>query len=61
MTFMRDIVRTGYLQPYFSLESLPVVPQYGPMFLFLFALLAGLATIGWLVWKAVSSLRERKI
>jgi hypothetical protein len=28
------------------------------MFLFLFALLAGLATIGWLVWKAVSSLRE---
>ena len=55
MSVMRDFVRTGYLQPYFSPDSLQVVPQYSPMLMFFFVLVAGLVTIVWLLRKAFGS------
>jgi hypothetical protein len=55
MVSIRDMVRSGYLQPYFSLESLQVVPQYSPMFMFFSVLVAGLVTIAWLLRKALGS------
>ncbi len=60
MTYMRDVVRTAYLKPYFSTGSLSVVPQYGAMSMFLIALLVGLITITWLLWKASSSFGAAK-
>jgi hypothetical protein len=60
MSHMRDIVRTAYLQPYFSSGSLTVVSQYGAMSMFLIALLAGLGTVVWLIWKAAASLGVTK-
>jgi len=60
MSYLRDVVRTAYLQPYFSVGSLPVVPQYGAMSMFLIALLGGLVTVVWMIWKAASSLGVTK-
>lgn len=56
MSFMRDVVRTGYLKPFFTPESLHVAPQFGPMLMFLGALAAGIATIVWMVRKAAGCL-----
>lgn len=55
MSFMRDFVRSGYLKPHFSVESLTVVPQYSPMIMFIVALAAGIVTIVWMLRKAVSA------
>lgn len=52
MSFMRAIVRTGYLQPIFSPASLAVEPQYTPMLMFFFTLIIGCVLIGWMVGKA---------
>ncbi|MRR33464.1 hypothetical protein EG829_02040 [bacterium] len=60
MSFMRDFVRSGYLQPHFSPASLPVVPQYSPMVMFVVALVAGLAIIVWMLRKAVVSFGGQK-
>lgn len=56
MSFMRDFVRSGYLKPHFSPESLQVVPQYSPMVMFLVALAVGLGTVVWMLRKAASAL-----
>lgn len=55
MSYLRDVVRAAYLQPYFSSGSLPVIPQYGALAMFLIALLAGLVAIVWMTGRAVSS------
>jgi hypothetical protein len=60
MSFMRDIVRNGYLLPHFSPASLHVIPQYSPMFMFVVSLAAGLATVVWMVRKAGSALRTTR-
>lgn len=52
MVIMRDLVRHGYLGPYFSLSSLQVVPQSSPFILFLVCFLLGLAVVGWMLWAA---------
>ena len=56
MSFIRDFVRTGYLEPYFSPDVLRVVPQYSPMFMFFAALAAGIAVVAWMLRKARASL-----
>ena len=41
MVVMRDLVRTAYLAPYFSLDDLTVTGQYSPLIVFLIALALG--------------------
>ena len=60
MSFMRDLVRDAYLQPHFTPASLPVVPQYSPMVMFVVALVAGLATVVWMLRKAAVSFERQK-
>lgn len=55
MSFLRAYVRTGFHKPYFSADSLTVVPQYGPMVLFFVMLLAGLACIAWMLKKVMAA------
>ncbi len=45
MAVMRDLVRTAYLAPYFSLDDLTVTGQYSPLLVFLFALAAGTVAV----------------
>ena len=62
MILIRNLVRVGYLQPYFSLSDLRVVPQYSPMLLFLVIFVAGLGLMYWmlkLAWRAVTAKEER--
>ena len=49
MVITRNNLRTLYLKPYFSPESLPVVPQYGLLLVFILVLGAGLAAIVWMI------------
>jgi len=51
MIFVRDMVRTAYLQPHYRLSDLPVQPQWGIIALFLLLFVAGLATLGWMLRK----------
>ncbi len=60
MSFLRAYVRTGFQNPYFSVDALTVVPQYSPMVLFFLSLLLGLVCIGWMIGKVVKSGRERE-
>ncbi|BCA79708.1 hypothetical protein [Desulfuromonas sp. AOP6] len=53
MSFMRAYVRMGFHEPYFSVRSLVVVPQYSPMWVFFLSLVAGLLCIAWMVKKVV--------
>ena len=49
MAFMRDAVRTGYLEPAFVPASLKVVPQGSPVVLFAVTLVCGLLVIAWMI------------
>jgi len=49
MVLMRDMVRTAYLQPYFTLSDLRVEPQYSPMIIFIVTLIAGIGLIGYML------------
>lgn len=61
MSFMRDFVRTGYLQPFFSPASLVVAfTQYAPMLIFLAALILGVIIICWMVNKAIMAGADRE-
>ncbi len=55
MSFIRDFVRSGYLETYFSPESLQVEPQYSPMMMFFAVLAAGVAVVAWMLRKAHES------
>lgn len=59
MVLTRDHLRQAWLAPYFSLESLPVKPQYGPALVFAVALLLGLGLVAWLLTIARQAGRER--
>jgi hypothetical protein len=62
MILIRNLVRVGYLAPYFSLSDLKMVPQYSPMLLFLVILVAGLALIFWmlrLTWRTLDNQEMR--
>jgi hypothetical protein len=60
MSYLRDVVRTAYLQLYFRPELLPVVPQYGALVMFLAALLAGVVAMTWLIRQAISAFNLTK-
>ena len=48
MSYVRHRVREALVAPVFSLDSLKVVPQYGPMAVFAVVLIAGIATLVWM-------------
>ncbi len=58
MIFMRDLVRTGYLSPHFSVSKLVVQTEYSPMIFFLVVFVIGLMMIGYML-KLVFSMPGR--
>lgn len=54
MAVIRHLVRVAYLRPYFDPGSLPVEGQWVVFGLFAVLLLAGLATVGWMLFKFFS-------
>lgn len=58
MVLLRDLLRTAYLAPYFSLGDLKVVPEYSPMVLFLAAFAAGIAVIVYMLKLAADAGKE---
>lgn len=49
MVLVRQRVRTLWLEPAFSVDRLPVAPQWGAILLFAAMLLAGLGLVGWML------------
>jgi hypothetical protein len=60
MVITRYNVRTLYLEPYFSVSQLKLSPQYGVLALFLLVLLAGIASILYMVRISFSSQSRRQ-
>ena len=50
MAVLRHLVRLAYLRPYFDSRSLPVQGQWVVFSIFVALLLAGLATVGWMLY-----------
>jgi hypothetical protein len=50
MAVLRHFVRSAYLQPYFDPRLLPVRGQWVVFSIFVLLLLAGLATVGWMLY-----------
>ena len=50
MAVLRHLVRLAYLRPYFDAHSLPVQGQWAVFSIFVVLLLAGLATVGWMLY-----------
>jgi len=50
MAVMRHLVRVAYLQPYFDPRSLPVQGQWVVFVLFAILLVAGIATVAWMLY-----------
>ena len=51
MAVIRHLVRVAYLRPYFDPHKLPVQGQWGVFALFAILLVAGLATLGWMLYQ----------
>ncbi len=60
MVLMRDLVRTGFLAPYYSLSDLQVVPEYSPLIFFLVVFAGGLALVGYMLKLALECRKEVK-
>lgn len=58
MVITRDQLRQAFLSPYFSIQQLPVEPQYGPALMFAVCLGLGLAALAWLLKIAAQARRE---
>lgn len=58
MTFMRDMIRTESLSPYFHPSSLPVIPEYSPLVFFLITLVIGVITVVWLIQKCFQAFQD---
>ncbi|PLX99415.1 MAG: hypothetical protein C0622_10685 [Desulfuromonas sp.] len=58
MILIRDLVRTAYLEPYFSMSDLAVRPEYSPLIFFLVVFVAGLAMIAYMLKLAFSCRKE---
>jgi membrane associated rhomboid family serine protease len=50
MAVLRHFVRIAYLRPYFDPHVLPVRGQWAVFSIFVVLLLAGLATVGWMLY-----------
>jgi hypothetical protein len=59
MAILRHFVRTAYLRPYFDPRSLPVQGQWVVFSIFVALLLAGLATVGWMLYVFFRPAAER--
>ncbi|MGC9519978.1 MAG: hypothetical protein ACP5FP_10035 [Desulfuromonadaceae bacterium] len=60
MVLMRDLVRTTYLAPYFTLSDLQVQAEYSPLIFFLVVFVAGLALVGYMLKMALDCGKEVK-
>jgi len=58
MVLMRDLVRTGFLAPYFSMSELQVIPEYSPLIFFLVVFAGGLALVGYMLKLALECRKE---
>jgi hypothetical protein len=58
MSFMRSWLRTDLLADFYNLSQLQVVPQYSSMVLFLVCLVGGVITVGWLIAKTATALKQ---
>jgi hypothetical protein len=54
MAFLRDQVRSAFLQP-FLVPDAPVIPQYSPILMFFCILAAGGVVVSWMLYKAARS------
>jgi hypothetical protein len=61
MIFMRDILRSLYLNPWFKPATLPVEPAWSPFLVFLLSLVAGLILVGWMLKTTYLQLRAREV
>ena len=50
MAVLRHLVRQAYLRPYFDPHSLSIQGQWAVFSIFVALLLAGLATVGWMLY-----------
>jgi len=57
MVYVRDMVRSAYLAPYFRPETLPVAPQWSVIGIFLVLFVGGLATLYWMLAKLAAARR----
>jgi hypothetical protein len=55
MVCLRFVLRVEYLQPYANLGALEVKPQLGFIVIFLVLFVAGLATVGYMLWLVARS------
>ena len=58
MVIMRDLVRRAYLDSYYSLSSLKLVPQYSSLILFLICFVIGLIIVGFMLKSAAKAGKE---
>ncbi len=58
MSFMRDMIRSEYLKPYFDVSSLPVNPEYSSLVLFVVTLVVGVITVFWLIKKCLLAFQD---
>ena len=49
MVLTRDMLRTLYLQPWFSRSELNVQASYSPLLVFLLFFIGGIVLIGWML------------
>lgn len=56
MSFIRSWLRSGYLENYFTLPQLQVIPQYSPFIFFIVTLLLGVIAVGWLIKKSARAM-----
>ncbi len=57
MVFVRDVVRSGYIAEYFTLDQLQVEPQTGIILLFFLLFIGGLGIVGWMLQKTTQSVK----
>ena len=60
MVVMRSFVRTAYLEPYFKVESLELVPQYDVMLLFIAVLVIGVVIVGYMLKAAYDAVGRKE-
>lgn len=58
MVLMRDLVRSAYLNPYFSPGDLAVKPQYSPFVMFGVTFVVGLAIVAYMLKTAADAVKE---
>lgn len=59
MFIMRQYLRAAYLEPYFTLSSLEVVPQWGPLLTFMLTMVFLMIPITWYLVKVSMSMKDK--